>query len=68
MLQNVTADVTADQITAYFTKLALQYQICGPIKVTLLSSVKVAYVVFANANVASTIYDVKTIKLPWDKV
>jgi len=54
----VTDDVTSDQITSYFTKLAHQYQMCGPIKVTLLLSLKVAYVVFVNANVASTIYDV----------
>lgn len=61
----MTADVTADQITSYFTKLALQYQMSGPIKVTLLPSLKVAYVVFANSNFASTIYDV-TLKLPKD--
>ena len=58
MISNLTKDVKESAIKLYFDSLGSQFQVYCDTQVTLVDSLRVAYVVFPNEHIASVVFDV----------
>ena len=63
MLSNLTKDITESHISAHFDRLCSQYHFAPPSSIKLIKPLNVAYVVFANVDICSCVFEVSFLLL-----